>query len=198
VAFWGCWGLLLCVWIASGRHAAEQRGSAPGTRDTLSRLAGALAIAAVLSPAALWRGVTTNAPLPRALGVICLLTATAFAVWARRELGRMWASPALTRADHRLITSGPYALSRHPIYTGVIGMLAASALDQGFGRWLAIAAVVAVLLWGKMRQEERLLTSAFPREYADYRARVPALLPRPRRRRRQSVAGPDPIRRSAR
>jgi len=90
----------------------------------------------------------------------------------------MWSSPAVARPEHQLVTTGPYALSRHPIYSGVIGMLAASALAQGFGRWIAVAAGVSLLLVAKARQEERVLTSAFPAEYAEYRDRVPGLLPR--------------------
>jgi protein-S-isoprenylcysteine O-methyltransferase Ste14 len=175
---WSCWALIGVLWITLARMSAPGVPAREPASDTFSRLAAALAIAAALSPASLWRPFTTFAPLPRAAGVACLLAATGFTVWARLELGRMWSSSARTRASHRLITSGPYALTRHPIYTGMIGMLAAASVDEGFGRWIVIALGVSLLLCAKARQEERLLMQLFPCEYADYRSRVPALLPR--------------------
>jgi len=51
-----------------------------------------------------------------------------FAIWARAHLGRNWSSRPATKEHHELVTTGPYAYVRHPIYTGIILMAFATAL----------------------------------------------------------------------
>jgi protein-S-isoprenylcysteine O-methyltransferase Ste14 len=78
-------------------------------------------------------------------------------------------------------------VTRHPTYTGLLGMLLGSTLLDGVGRWIVLVPVGLVVLGIKLRQEERLMLATFPVEYPAYRRRVPALLPRPRRRRATSA-----------
>jgi protein-S-isoprenylcysteine O-methyltransferase Ste14 len=94
----------------------------------------------------------------------------------------MWSSRVVVRQEHALRTTGPYAITRHPIYTGMLTMFAGTALALGFGRWTFLFLILTVGLSVKARIEERLLSSAFPTRYAEYRRRVPALIPRPRLR----------------
>jgi protein-S-isoprenylcysteine O-methyltransferase Ste14 len=103
-------------------------------------------------------------------------------VWSRLVLGDMWSSAAIAKRGHALRTTGPYAITRHPIYTWMLVLLLGSTLSQGLGRWIALFVIVAVILSLKARTEERLLRQAFPGEYDRYRERVPALIPLPRRR----------------
>jgi protein-S-isoprenylcysteine O-methyltransferase Ste14 len=109
----------------------------------------------------------------------CVLTVIgcAFAIWARVTLGANWSAKATVKAGHELITSGPYALARHPIYTGVLAGLTGSALAGGEGRDLLALAVFAFAFMVKMSQEERLLLQTFPDAYPLYRQRVKALIP---------------------
>ena len=86
------------------------------------------------------------------------------------------------RAGHELRTDGPYRVTRHPIYTGLIGMFLGSALVNGIGLWGAVLVLIIVGLLFKLRVEERLMREAFGDAYAAYEARVPALLPWPRPR----------------
>jgi len=58
-----------------------------------------------------------------------------FSVWARRYLGRNWSRAVTIKKDHELITSGPYSLVRHPIYTGLLVGLFGCAL--AVGEWRA-------------------------------------------------------------
>jgi protein-S-isoprenylcysteine O-methyltransferase Ste14 len=95
----------------------------------------------------------------------------------------MWSLDPVVRQGHRLRTSGPYAVTRHPIYTGLLGMLLGSTLLDGVGRWIVLVPVGLVVLGSKLRQEEQLMLATFPDEYPLYRRRVPALLPRPGTRR---------------
>jgi protein-S-isoprenylcysteine O-methyltransferase Ste14 len=104
--------------------------------------------------------------------------AAAWTVWARLTLGSTWSSGVVARQGHVLRTSGPYQVTRHPVYTGIAGMLTGSALADGLGRWIAASAAVALLLLAKARTEERLLAAEFPAGYERYRRDVPQLVPR--------------------
>jgi protein-S-isoprenylcysteine O-methyltransferase Ste14 len=115
-----------------------------------------------------------------ALGVItdCIVLAgAAFTVWARITLGRNWSAEVTFKQDHELIESGPYALARHPIYTGIIVMALGTAINYGRAVGFALFVALCVGLWSKARQEEQIMSSHFPTAYAEYRARVHAIVP---------------------
>jgi len=82
------------------------------------------------------------------------------------------------KEDHRLIRSGPYAIVRHPIYTGLIAMALGRSFDVGTAAGIALALALAAALWVNSRREERLMAATFRGAYPDYRRRVV-----PRRRR---------------
>ena len=100
-----------------------------------------------------------------------------FAIWARVEIGRNWSGTVTIKRDHELIFSGPYALVRHPIYTGLILAFIGSAIARG--QWRGVFAVVVIWasLWRKFRVEERWMIERFGKQYAAYRRRVPAIVP---------------------
>jgi protein-S-isoprenylcysteine O-methyltransferase Ste14 len=101
-----------------------------------------------------------------------------FAWWARIHIGRLWSGSITRKEGHRVIDTGPYALVRHPIYTGLIGALVASALAQATAIALAGAALLTFGFWLKARAEERFLTAELGADaYGAYRRRVPMLVP---------------------
>jgi protein-S-isoprenylcysteine O-methyltransferase Ste14 len=111
--------------------------------------------------------------------VAVLLTAAgiAFAFWARFTLGKNWSGTVTIKKDHELVQTGPYALSRHPIYTGALVALAGSALAVGTLRIaLALPFALAAFLF-KMRIEERFMSEHFGKAYAEYAGRVKRLVP---------------------
>jgi protein-S-isoprenylcysteine O-methyltransferase Ste14 len=102
----------------------------------------------------------------------------AFCWWARLYLGALWSSSVTKKADHHVVDTGPYAIVRHPIYTGII--LAAIATAAQKGTLWAVAGVLAWTLgfWIKARLEERFLREQLGAEaYDSYRRRVPMLVP---------------------
>jgi protein-S-isoprenylcysteine O-methyltransferase Ste14 len=121
--------------------------------------------------------VTFSAPWARFLGLAILLAATAFTLWARFALGLMWSAVPAVKEGRRLRTSGPYAITRHPIYTGLLGMLLGTMLVAGGGPWIVPFPVALILIEFKIRIEERFMTAEFPEEYPRYRRRVPQLVP---------------------
>jgi protein-S-isoprenylcysteine O-methyltransferase Ste14 len=97
---------------------------------------------------------------------------------AVRTLGKQWALRARLIEDHKLITVGPYAYLRNPIYTGMLGMLIATGLatEHWVGTIVAIP-VFAVGMVIRVRREEKLLREAFGEEFEEYARRVSAVLP---------------------
>jgi protein-S-isoprenylcysteine O-methyltransferase Ste14 len=102
-----------------------------------------------------------------------------FTWWARIHLGRLWSGGTITRKEgHHIIATGPYGLVRHPIYTGLIAALLATAAAQGTAAALLGWALVALGLCARAFAEERFLADELGAEaYARYRRRVPMLIP---------------------
>ncbi len=98
-------------------------------------------------------------------------------IWSRRALGKEWSRDVELKQGHKLVERGPYALVRHPIYTGHLLMGMGTAIGSGLLVGFAGLALFFVGFWIKLRQEERLLVRNFPEEYPAYRARVRALVP---------------------
>lgn len=103
----------------------------------------------------------------------------AFAWWARIALGKLWSGGIERMADHRLVDSGPYALVRHPIYTGLIAGALAMAGLQAKPWAVAGAALFSLGFVLKARVEERFLEKEIG-GYGDYRRRVSMIVPLPK------------------
>jgi protein-S-isoprenylcysteine O-methyltransferase Ste14 len=101
-----------------------------------------------------------------------------FAWWARIHLGRLWSGRITLKQDHHVVDTGPYKLVRHPIYTGLILSILATAAAQATVTGLLGAAAIVIGLWIKARAEEQLLTTELGADaYGTYRSRVPMLIP---------------------
>jgi protein-S-isoprenylcysteine O-methyltransferase Ste14 len=112
------------------------------------------------------------------LGAILTLVGVAFAIWARVHIGRYWSGTVALKVGHELIRTGPYAHIRHPIYTGVLLMLAGTALAIGrYGALLAFLLLLADLIW-KSRREEALLAQEFGAAFEEHRSHTGFFLPR--------------------
>jgi protein-S-isoprenylcysteine O-methyltransferase Ste14 len=97
---------------------------------------------------------------------------------AVQALGKEWSVTARLVEGHKLATRGPYRFVRHPIYTGMFGMLLATGL--AISHWIALAVAIVIFFVGtviRVRIEERLLRAQFGSEFEDYARRVPAMLP---------------------
>ena len=110
--------------------------------------------------------------------VLVVLSGIAFTWWARLYLGRLWSSSVTKKADHRVVDTGPYAIVRHPIYTGIILACAATAAQLGTALAVAGVFVLWVGFWIKARLEERFLRDQLGEgAYDSYRRKVPMLVP---------------------
>jgi protein-S-isoprenylcysteine O-methyltransferase Ste14 len=186
VAISACWGAVVLIWVIGALYNAVKgptRDRRPVTsRSIAGRVLALVAIVAVvvvvgLVPAHTWHLLRVESPWVTFVGLAILLASTALTLWARFALGTMWTMDPAVKQGHRLRTDGPYGITRHPIYTGMLGMLVGSILLAGSGRSVLILVVGGVFFGVKIHAEERLMSATFPDEYAHYRRRVPQLIP---------------------
>jgi protein-S-isoprenylcysteine O-methyltransferase Ste14 len=175
------WVLWLAYWVVSALSAKRiERRESIGSRlgHQLPMTAGAFLLGAphIAGPAleARFHPHTFGWFLA---GLAAVALGLAFSVVARHWLGGNWSSDVTLKEGHELIRSGPYAVVRHPIYTGMLLALLGTAI--AIDRWCALIALV-ILTGGliyKIGVEERLMAEQFGDAYARYRAEVPALIP---------------------
>ncbi len=110
-------------------------------------------------------------------GAAVTATGLLFSVWARRHLGTNWSQSVTVKEGHELITSGPYALVRHPIYTGLLLGFLGCAVARGEWRGLLAVILVFGVLWRKLKLEEKWMRDRFGGPYEAYSRRVAALVP---------------------
>jgi len=100
----------------------------------------------------------------------------AFAVWARRHIGKNWGMPMTSKEHPELVTTGPYALVRHPIYSGILLALLGSSLTTGVFD-LALLVIFGVYFLYCAYVEEALMSKEFPDRYPEYKKRTKFLIP---------------------
>jgi protein-S-isoprenylcysteine O-methyltransferase Ste14 len=164
-------GWIINLWRAPNVRRREWKGS-PTTAVLVL-----LVVLARVVPQDVFRPLTYRATWLDVIGLVLLVASTAFTVWARVWLGTMWTSDPALKERHQLRTDGPYAVTRNPIYTGLLGMLLATAILNGLGFWLVVLVVCVLFFELKMRGEERLLSAEFGDKYEQFCRRVPRLLP---------------------
>jgi protein-S-isoprenylcysteine O-methyltransferase Ste14 len=111
------------------------------------------------------------------LGAIVMVAGLLFAVWAREHLGSNWSSSVTIKQGHELITTGPYRVVRHPIYTGILAGLLGTAIALSQVRGFIAFALIFIVLWLKLRMEEQWMRSQFGETYTTYAHQTAALLP---------------------
>jgi len=112
------------------------------------------------------------------IGISVTACGMALAIWARSHLGANWSATITIRTSHSLVSTGPYARLRHPIYSGLLLAITGTALTQGEWRGL-LALVIALIVWSiKARKEESWLRDEFGAQFEEYSQRTGFLLPR--------------------
>ena len=173
-------GLFLLLLVFAGKREADESGSRRSARAIVGIVvqmlgfvtvgAGPIDIAlAPLSPTAIEQASTVV--------ILIAFTCGVFAA-SKRVLGRNWSLVARTRSDHELVTWGPFAYVRHPIYSALFAWLLAMAVAFGHYRGLILG---IPLYWIgttlRILEEEKLLRAQFGPAYDAYAARVKRFLP---------------------
>src|SRR6202789_3450737 len=111
------------------------------------------------------------------LGAAVTIAGLLFAVWARVYLGRNWSRSVTIKQGHELITTGPYTMVRHPIYTGVLTGLLGTAIALSQVRGFLAFVLFFLAFWIKLRMEEQWMRSQFGEAYDSYAHQTAALVP---------------------
>jgi protein-S-isoprenylcysteine O-methyltransferase Ste14 len=171
-----CWIVFFVVWaVLAGRRSSGDGGFS--ARALVLRLG--LAAALVVAVSVGYRGPRPSYANPTGAlaiaGCALCIAGLAFGIWARVSLGRQWGMPMTRRDRPELVTTGPYAYVRHPIYTAIITMFVATALVEPYA---AVAPVIMIpyLLYSANR-EERDMERLLPDVYPAYKARTKRLVP---------------------
>jgi protein-S-isoprenylcysteine O-methyltransferase Ste14 len=167
IAFWIYW-----LVAAVGAKAGQSRSS----RFGVIRI-GVIVLVLILARTGVFRGHTTEkSPLLQGIGLALFLLGLGLAVWARVFLGRNWGMPMSEKTEPELVTSGPYRLIRHPIYSGLLLALLGTALAVSFYILVVFALLGAYFVYAAV-MEERRMTELFPDSYPDYKRSTKMLIP---------------------
>jgi protein-S-isoprenylcysteine O-methyltransferase Ste14 len=177
-----CWLLFFIVWAVLAMVDGGRGGrSSPVGRGIRLVLIVAIGLAIFFGdrlPVGDLARATTGAAAASgaaAAGAVLCVVGLAFAIWARVALGRHWGMPMTLRDAPELVTWGPYAYVRHPIYTGLATMMIGTTLVYPLGvLWCAVMIPYMII---SARREERDMERLFPGVYPPYKQRSKMLVP---------------------
>ena len=168
------WTAFWIYWLVAA--FSMKRGRVAWSRELRIRVAiGALAILLIKLGAFQHHGPNSNT-WRAAVGLALFVGGLAFAIWARRHIGRNWGSPMSQKNEPELVTSGPYRLVRHPIYSGLLIATIGTAVALSW-EWLIAAALAAIYFIYSAVVEEHNLSEQFPDTYPPYKRSTKMLLP---------------------
>ena len=129
------------------------------------------------TPAIFARRLVPDHPAVGWAGLMLSAIGVGFSICARVYLGRQWSGTVTLKENHALIRSGPYGITRHPIYTGLLAAVFGTALANGtLAAALGFALVLLSILL-KIRLEEKVLSAHFGLRYAEYCRAVRVVVP---------------------
>jgi protein-S-isoprenylcysteine O-methyltransferase Ste14 len=178
-AYYACRARLSGRRVAAAAEAIEHEGwSCAVARAMRSVLLLASLVVYAINPSWL---LLLSVPFPhwmRWMGIALGVVSLTIYVWSRETLGKEWSSELRMRQQHHLVTSGPYARIRHPIYLALLVFLTSIALVAA--SWLFIAVLVLSLadLTLRMPREEQMMIARFGEEYKAYMRSTGRLFPR--------------------
>ena len=179
-AIYALWGAWIISWFIAARWANATVNRPGFPREIVYRLVqgvGVLFLFGALPNGSLIARPDWIAPAAiRWAMVVATAAGFLFCWWARVHLGRLWSGTVTRKTDHHVVDTGPYAIVRHPIYTGVIAAAFATAVARGSNGALLGAALIVVGFWIKARLEERFLRTELGAEAYDTYARRTAML----------------------
>jgi protein-S-isoprenylcysteine O-methyltransferase Ste14 len=168
------WAAFWLYWFVAA--FSVKRGRAPWTRELGIRAVIVLVVIVLIRSGTFRdRGLNTDLWLA-GIGLVLFALGLGFAIWARVHLGRNWGTPMTQKDDPELVTSGPYHLVRHPIYSGILlaGVGTAVALSWV---WLTAVVLAGIYFVYSATVEERFMTEQFPDAYPQYVRSTKMLVP---------------------
>lgn len=165
------WVVFWVYWLVSAS------GAKSGTRTNRGRPPGLVLLVAIVVLRVFGvKDVAVHQPVLEGVGFAVFGAGLGLAVWARVHLGRNWGMPMTRKDEPEIVTSGPYRLIRHPIYSGILLGILGTALATDI-YWLIAFGLLGAYFVYSARVEERLLSDAMPATYPAYMARTKMLIP---------------------
>jgi protein-S-isoprenylcysteine O-methyltransferase Ste14 len=175
------WMIFLIYWQIKAANAKKTQRLEPAGSRILRVLTILIAIVLVSTTWIplpwLYRPLWRVGLWPFWLGAALTVGGLLFAIWAREHLGRNWSRSVSIKQDHELITSGPYAVVRHPIYTGSLAGFLGIAIAISEVRGFVAFVLFYLMFWAKLSKEEQWMRSQFGETYTKYVHRTAALVP---------------------
>jgi protein-S-isoprenylcysteine O-methyltransferase Ste14 len=174
------WILWLVIWLAAARWRKKTRWRAPARSQMRHLIPLYVCMVLLAAPRVLPRILDRRFLPPSTflpwLGTVFVAAGLALALWARWHLAGNWSGIVTLKEGHTLVTSGPYGVVRHPIYTGLLLGFLGTAL--AIGEWRGLLAVAFAVLGFvlKLRVEEEGMRRTFP-DYGAYCRETAALVP---------------------
>src|SRR3984957_4201959 len=160
------WAAFWLYWLVAA--FSMKRGRVPWSRELGIRAVIAVVVIVLLRLGA-FRGHGLNTDAWRAgLGLALFCLGLGFAIWARVHIGRNWGTPMTQKDEPELVTSGPYPLVRHPIYSGILLASVGTAVALSWF-WLIAVVLAGVYFVYSATVEERNMAKQFPEAYPAYR-----------------------------
>jgi protein-S-isoprenylcysteine O-methyltransferase Ste14 len=176
------WLVFAIYWGISALSAKRSLGITPWWRQSLLRGGIVVLIVAAIHFTGAGRllraahAYQAHSILLGAIGAAIVLLGVGFAVYARIYLGRNWGMPMSRKEEPELITDGPYAFVRHPIYTGIMLAMLGSAIGESV-IWIVLLVLFVPYFIYSARREEELMCEQFPAQYPDYMRRTKMIVP---------------------
>ena len=168
------WAAFWTYWLVSAIFT--KRGHMSWSRELRARAVVVVGAIVLVRFGAFKHGGLNSDPWRAGLGLLLFALGLGFAIWARLNIGRNWGTPMSKKDEPELVTSGPYRLVRHPIYSGILVAGAGTAVALSW-TWLAVTALAAVYFTYSATVEERYLTEQFPDAYPMYKRSTKMLVP---------------------
>src|SRR5450631_4543277 len=168
------WAVFWAYWLVAA--FSMKRGRPAWSRELRIRAVIVVLAILLLRLGAFQNTVLNSDPWLAGLGLFLFAVGLGFASWARIHIGRNWGTPMSQKDDPELVTSGPYGLVRHPIYSGILlaGVGTAVALSW---LWLIAMVLAGIYFVYSATVEERYLTKQFPDNYPMYSRSTKMLVP---------------------
>lgn len=172
----GLWIAFVVIWLAAALFNKRPSVQAPWKAWIARLVIVALFIGIRLHSGTEGHYGAAAAAARQCVGVALVALGMGVALWARLHLGRNWGMPMTLRTGHELVSTGPYAYVRHPIYAGILlAMLGSAVAVAPVWGWALVLFFVYFLY--SARAEERMMAEQFPEAYAPYQARTRRLIP---------------------
>ena len=175
IVFFLCWW----AWGLTAKRAKRRQSITSYVSQSVLLIPGFWLLSRRVFPVEiLGRGILPASVATPYVAIAFMLAGFGLAIRARRYLGDNWSATVTVKRDHELVRAGPYAVVRHPIYSGIsLSALGLALLNNGDVR--SIVGICLVLFgWRrKFQLEEKFMQEEFGDEYLEYKRHVKALIP---------------------